>query len=76
MALACGAGGGFCVQHLEHMFLNYFCHCVQEKRLRDRKTETEESLMKRLTAARIDLELSKCRGLWVMCIRRRDALLI
>lgn len=31
----------------------------QEKRLRDRQTETEESLQKRLDAARIDMELSK-----------------
>lgn len=31
----------------------------QEKRLRDRQTETEESLQKRLEAARIDMELSK-----------------
>lgn len=32
---------------------------VQEKRLRDRQTETEDSLQKRLEAARIDMELSK-----------------
>lgn len=31
----------------------------QEKRLRDRQTETEESLQKRLDAARTDMELSK-----------------
>lgn len=31
----------------------------QEKRLRDRQTETEESLQKRLEAARIDMELSE-----------------
>ncbi|XP_023671343.1 guanylate kinase isoform X2 [Paramormyrops kingsleyae] len=30
-----------------------------EKRLRDRKTESEESLQKRLDAARVDMELSK-----------------
>jgi len=31
----------------------------QETRLRDRQTETEESLQKRLEAARIDMELSE-----------------
>uniref|UniRef100_A0A8C7EDH4 Guanylate kinase 1 n=1 Tax=Nothoprocta perdicaria TaxID=30464 RepID=A0A8C7EDH4_NOTPE len=36
---------------------------VLEKRLRDRQTETEESLRKRLTAACVDLELSKSGGL-------------
>lgn len=35
-----------------------FCCLYQEKRLRDRQTETEESLQKRLEAARIDMELS------------------
>lgn len=35
-------------------------YCLpQEKRLRDRQTETEESLQKRLEAARIDIELSR-----------------
>lgn len=32
---------------------------LQEQRLRDRQTETEETLQKRLEAARIDMELSK-----------------
>uniref|UniRef100_A0A8D0F155 Guanylate kinase n=1 Tax=Strix occidentalis caurina TaxID=311401 RepID=A0A8D0F155_STROC len=45
---------------------------ILEKRLRDRKTETEESLLKRLTAARVDLELSKSRCLQVMCAGRGD----
>lgn len=31
----------------------------QEKRLRDRKTESEEDLQKRLTAARKDMEFSE-----------------
>lgn len=31
----------------------------QEKRLRDRKTESEESLQKRLKAAKVDMEFSK-----------------
>lgn len=39
-----------------------FCCLSQEKRLRDRQTETEESLQKRLEAARIDMELSKFCG--------------
>lgn len=41
---------------------SYRCDCSvvsQEKRLRDRQTETEESLQKRLEAARVDMELSK-----------------
>lgn len=45
-------------------------HCLsQEKRLRDRQTETEESLQKRLEAARIDMELSKflCSSTWTRC---------
>lgn len=32
---------------------------LQEQRLRDRQTETEDSLQKRLEAARIDMELSQ-----------------
>lgn len=38
---------------------NTSCWLCQEKRLRDRQTETEESLQKRLEAARIDMELSE-----------------
>ncbi|XP_069585198.1 guanylate kinase isoform X1 [Ranitomeya imitator] len=37
---------------------------VLEKRLRDRKTESEESLQKRLQAARDDMEISKEPGLF------------
>lgn len=37
--------------------MTFWC-LYQEKRLRDRQTETEESLQKRLEAARIDMELS------------------
>ncbi|MBN3290137.1 KGUA kinase, partial [Polypterus senegalus] len=37
---------------------------ILEKRLRDRKTETEESLQKRLSAARIDMEISE---LFLVC---------
>lgn len=36
----------------------FYC-LLQEKRLRDRQTETEESIQKRLEAARVDMELSK-----------------
>lgn len=35
----------------------------QEQRLRQRNTETEESLAKRLAAARADMESSECVGL-------------
>ncbi|KAI1242523.1 hypothetical protein IHE44_0000053 [Lamprotornis superbus] len=45
---------------------------ILEKRLRDRKTETEESLQKRLTAARVDLELSKEPGLFDLVIVNDD----
>nr|XP_009929714.1 PREDICTED: guanylate kinase [Opisthocomus hoazin] len=45
---------------------------ILEKRLRDRKTETEESLRKRLTAARVDLELSKEPGLFDLVIINDD----
>ncbi|XP_068790180.1 guanylate kinase isoform X1 [Struthio camelus] len=45
---------------------------VLEKRLRDRQTETEESLRKRLTAACIDLELSKEPGLFDLVIINDD----
>ncbi|XP_061443960.1 guanylate kinase isoform X1 [Rhineura floridana] len=41
---------------------------VLEKRLRDRETETEESLRKRLNAACIDMELSKEPGLFDLII--------
>ncbi|XP_015268490.1 PREDICTED: guanylate kinase [Gekko japonicus] len=43
-----------------------------EKRLRDRQTETEESLQKRLNAARVDLELSKEPGLFDLIIINDD----
>ncbi|XP_067326498.1 guanylate kinase isoform X2 [Anolis sagrei] len=45
---------------------------VLEKRLRDRQTETEESLQKRLTAARVDMELSKEPGLFDLVIVNND----
>uniref|UniRef100_A0A8C6U3L6 Guanylate kinase n=1 Tax=Neogobius melanostomus TaxID=47308 RepID=A0A8C6U3L6_9GOBI len=45
---------------------------VLEKRLRDRQTETEESLQKRLEAARIDMELSKEDGLFDVVIINDD----
>ncbi|EOA98236.1 Guanylate kinase, partial [Anas platyrhynchos] len=45
---------------------------VLEKRLRDRQTETEESLLKRLSAARVDLELSKEPGLFDLVIVNDD----
>ncbi|XP_054452261.1 guanylate kinase-like isoform X2 [Anoplopoma fimbria] len=41
---------------------------VLEKRLRDRKTESEESLQKRLNAAKVDIELSKEPGLFDVII--------
>nr|XP_040026379.1 guanylate kinase isoform X4 [Gasterosteus aculeatus aculeatus] len=37
---------------------------VLEKRLRDRKTESEESLQKRLKAAKVDMEFSKEPGIF------------
>ncbi|XP_030628953.1 guanylate kinase isoform X2 [Chanos chanos] len=43
-----------------------------EKRLRDRKTESEESLQKRLQAARVDMELSKETGLFDVVIVNDD----
>ncbi|KAM6948708.1 LOW QUALITY PROTEIN: guanylate kinase [Aplochiton taeniatus] len=39
-----------------------------EKRLRDRKTESEESLQKRLHAAQVDMELSKGPGIFDVVI--------
>ncbi|XP_017262567.1 guanylate kinase 1b isoform X2 [Kryptolebias marmoratus] len=45
---------------------------VLEKRLRDRQTETEESLQKRLEAARIDMELSKEPGMFDIVIINDD----
>ncbi|XP_010222506.1 PREDICTED: guanylate kinase [Tinamus guttatus] len=45
---------------------------VLEKRLRERQTETEESLRKRLTAACVDLELSKEPGLFDLVIINDD----
>ncbi|XP_034470622.1 guanylate kinase isoform X2 [Hippoglossus hippoglossus] len=41
---------------------------VLEKRLRDRKTETEESLQRRLHAAKLDMELGKEPGLFDVII--------
>ncbi|XP_017542531.1 guanylate kinase isoform X3 [Pygocentrus nattereri] len=41
---------------------------ILEKRLRDRKTESEESLQKRLRAASVDLEISKEPGLFDVVI--------
>ncbi|KAM4574431.1 guanylate kinase 1b isoform 2-T2 [Fundulus diaphanus] len=45
---------------------------ILEKRLRDRQTETEESLQKRLEAARIDMELSKEAGVFDIVIVNDD----
>ncbi|KAK3566292.1 hypothetical protein QTP86_031030 [Hemibagrus guttatus] len=45
---------------------------ILEKRLRDRQTETEESLQKRLEAARIDMELSKEPGIFDIVIINDD----
>ncbi|XP_055077126.1 guanylate kinase 1b isoform X2 [Periophthalmus magnuspinnatus] len=45
---------------------------ILENRLRDRQTETEESLQKRLEAARIDMELSKEDGLFDVVIINDD----
>uniref|UniRef100_A0A3Q2U561 Guanylate kinase 1b n=1 Tax=Fundulus heteroclitus TaxID=8078 RepID=A0A3Q2U561_FUNHE len=45
---------------------------LAEKRLRDRQTETEESLQKRLEAARIDMELSKEAGVFDIVIVNDD----
>ncbi|XP_034559033.1 guanylate kinase isoform X1 [Notolabrus celidotus] len=41
---------------------------ILEKRLRDRKTESEESLQKRLHAANVDMEISKEPGLFDIVI--------
>ncbi|KAL2089968.1 hypothetical protein ACEWY4_014656 [Coilia grayii] len=45
---------------------------ILEKRLRDRQTETEESLQNRLAAARTDVELSKEPGLFDLVIVNDD----
>ncbi|XP_051760541.1 guanylate kinase 1b isoform X2 [Ctenopharyngodon idella] len=45
---------------------------ILEKRLRDRQTETEDSLQKRLEAARIDMELSKEPGVFDIVIVNDD----
>ncbi|XP_007552813.1 guanylate kinase 1b isoform X2 [Poecilia formosa] len=45
---------------------------ILEKRLRDRQTETEESLQKRLEAARIDMQLSKEPGVFDIVIINDD----
>ncbi|CAL8280435.1 unnamed protein product [Lota lota] len=41
---------------------------ILEKRLRDRKTESEDSLQKRLHAARVDMEFSKEEGIFDVSI--------
>ncbi|CAL8316347.1 unnamed protein product [Gadus morhua 'NCC'] len=41
---------------------------ILEKRLRDRKTESEESLQKRLHAAHVEVEFSKEEGMFDVCI--------
>lgn len=45
---------------------------ILEKRLRDRKTESEESLQKRLHAAKVDVEISKEPGLFDVVIINDD----
>ncbi|XP_053359362.1 guanylate kinase 1b isoform X2 [Clarias gariepinus] len=45
---------------------------ILEQRLRSRQTETEESLQKRLEAARIDMELSKDPGIFDIVIINDD----
>ncbi|XP_060737673.1 guanylate kinase 1b isoform X1 [Tachysurus vachellii] len=45
---------------------------ILEKRLRDRQTETEESLQKRLEAARVDMERSKEPGIFDIVIVNDD----
>lgn len=45
---------------------------VLEKRLRDRKTESEESLQKRLHAAEVDMEYSKEAGMFDVVIVNDD----
>uniref|UniRef100_A0A674CQS5 Guanylate kinase 1b n=1 Tax=Salmo trutta TaxID=8032 RepID=A0A674CQS5_SALTR len=45
---------------------------ILEKRLRDRNTETEESLQKRLEAARVDMELSNEPGVFDVLIVNDD----
>ncbi|XP_018613229.1 guanylate kinase isoform X1 [Scleropages formosus] len=45
---------------------------ILEKRLRDRKTESEESLQKRLDVARKDMELSKKPGMFDVIIINDD----
>ncbi|KAK9979904.1 hypothetical protein ABG768_013312 [Culter alburnus] len=45
---------------------------ILEKRLRDRKTESEESLQKRLHAAKVDMEISKEPGLFDVVITNDD----
>ncbi|XP_036374657.1 guanylate kinase isoform X2 [Megalops cyprinoides] len=45
---------------------------ILEKRLRDRQTESEESLQKRLEAAHIDMELSKEPGIFDVVIINDD----
>ncbi|XP_051930885.1 guanylate kinase 1b isoform X2 [Hippocampus zosterae] len=45
---------------------------ILEKRLRDRQTESEDSLQKRLEAARIDMELSKEPGVFDVVIINDD----
>ncbi|KAM3876174.1 guanylate kinase-like [Diretmus argenteus] len=63
------------VKNIKETDLNPICISIQppsleilEQRLRDRQTETEESLQKRLEAARIDMELSKEPGMFDVII--------
>uniref|UniRef100_A0A3Q3XBY5 Guanylate kinase n=1 Tax=Mola mola TaxID=94237 RepID=A0A3Q3XBY5_MOLML len=67
------------VKRIKETDLNPICISIQppsmeilEKRLRDRQTETEESLQKRLEAARIDIGLSKEPGVFDIVIINDD----
>lgn len=53
-------GSEFPAEHLWLCSLSISVSSFQEKRLRDRKTESEESLQRRLNAAKVDMEFSKC----------------
>lgn len=56
-----GAGfTGFTGFPRSSVYLRYYLFVSsQEERLRDRKTESEENLQKRLNAARVDMKFSK-----------------
>ncbi|XP_033838823.1 guanylate kinase isoform X3 [Periophthalmus magnuspinnatus] len=63
------------VRNIKHTDLNPIYISIQppsldvlEKRLRDRKTESEESLQRRLHAAKVDMELSKEPGMFDVVI--------